>query len=88
MQSRPLQSSLLPQRSPALQRRHAGSAAEKGRNGYARVRDRFTLERMAECVEAVYGEAAGQPVVGKGHVPYPKYAVKADGAWHGSLLSL
>jgi glycosyltransferase involved in cell wall biosynthesis len=57
--------------------RHAGSAAEKGRNGYARVRDRFTLERMAECVEAVYGEAAGQPVVGKGHVPYPKYAVKA-----------
>jgi len=50
-------------------------ASEKGRHGYAAVRERFTLERMAECVEAVYGEAAQQPVKGRGHTPYPRFTV-------------
>jgi glycosyltransferase involved in cell wall biosynthesis len=50
-------------------------AAEKGRHGYAAVREHFTLERMAECVEAVYGEAAQQPVKGQQHKPYPKLSV-------------
>jgi glycosyltransferase involved in cell wall biosynthesis len=50
-------------------------AARAARRGFAAVRERFTLERMAECVEAVYGEAAGQPVAGRGHVPYPKHDV-------------
>ena len=40
-------------------------AAAAGRRGFAAVRERFTLERMAECVEAVYGEAAGQPMPGR-----------------------
>lgn len=56
--------------------RHPASAAEQGKNGYALVRERFTLARMAECVEAIYGEAARQPVAGKAHVPYPRYSVK------------
>jgi glycosyltransferase involved in cell wall biosynthesis len=52
-------------------------AAAAGRRGFAAVRERFTLERMAECVETVYGEAAGQPVPGRGHVAYPKYSATA-----------
>jgi glycosyltransferase involved in cell wall biosynthesis len=47
-------------------------ARQYARQGFAAVRDRFTLEHMAEGVEAVYGEAAGQPVSGRGHVPYAK----------------
>ena len=47
-------------------------ARQYGRQGFAAVRDRFTLEHMAGCVEAVYGEAAGQPVPGRGHVPYAR----------------
>jgi glycosyltransferase involved in cell wall biosynthesis len=50
-------------------------AEQLGRNGYAAVREQFTLERMAECVEAVYGEAAQQPVKGQRHRPYPKFSV-------------
>jgi hypothetical protein len=38
--------------------RHPGSAAEQGRMAYARVRERFTLQHMAEAVERVYGEAS------------------------------
>jgi hypothetical protein len=35
---------------------------------------------MAEHVEAVYGEAAGQPVPGNAHEPYPKFGVKVAAA--------
>ena len=56
--------------------RHPHEAAHHGRSGYANVRERFTLEHMAECVEAVYGEAAGQAVSGQCHTPYPKFGVK------------
>jgi glycosyltransferase involved in cell wall biosynthesis len=48
------------------------AAARHGRNGYATVRKEFTLEQMAERVEAVYGEAAGTSVPGRPHQPYPK----------------
>ncbi|MCU0621806.1 MAG: glycosyltransferase family 4 protein [Gemmatimonadales bacterium] len=54
---------------------HPDAAAACARNGYTAVRERFTLERMAECVEAVYGEASGQPVAGQAHRPYPTHAV-------------
>ena len=46
-------------------------AARWGKNGYAAVREIFTVEQMAERVEAVYGEAAGIPVPGLPHRPYP-----------------
>jgi glycosyltransferase involved in cell wall biosynthesis len=46
-------------------------AARWGKSGYAAVRKAFTVEHMAERVEAVYGEAAGIPVTGLPHQPYP-----------------
>jgi glycosyltransferase involved in cell wall biosynthesis len=52
--------------------KHPGDAARWGRNGYQEVRRRFTVELMAENVEAVYGEAAGLPVAGRPHQPYAK----------------
>jgi glycosyltransferase involved in cell wall biosynthesis len=60
--------------------RHPADAAHHGRTGYDSVRARFTVERMAEHVEAVYGEAAGQPVNGEAHTPYPKVGVNAAAA--------
>jgi glycosyltransferase involved in cell wall biosynthesis len=63
---------------------HPEMATAWGRNGYAMVRERFTLDRMAECVEAVYGEAAGQAVSGKGHTPYPRYSVTVVPSGPGS----
>ena len=48
------------------------AAARWGRNGFAAVRKQFTVEQMAERVEAVYGEAAGVSVPGRPHQPYPK----------------
>jgi glycosyltransferase involved in cell wall biosynthesis len=56
--------------------RHPSEAAHHGRSGYDRVRARFTVDHMAEYVEAVYGEAAGQPVNGRAHTPYPRFGVK------------
>jgi glycosyltransferase involved in cell wall biosynthesis len=64
---------------------HPDAAAACARRGYAAVREHFTLERMAECVEAVYGEASGQPVAGKAHVPYPRHSasvVMARAGWN------
>jgi glycosyltransferase involved in cell wall biosynthesis len=65
--------------------RAPADAAEWGRRGFAAVRERFTLERMAECVEAAYGEAAGQPVAGRPHVPNPKHAVMVMKAGPGPV---
>jgi hypothetical protein len=59
--------------------RHPNESAHHGRCGYANVRTRFTVDQMAEHVEAVYGEAAGQRVSGRGHTPYPKFGVKVAG---------
>jgi glycosyltransferase involved in cell wall biosynthesis len=61
------------------------AAARWGGNGYAAVRERFTLEQMAEHVEAVYGEAAGLPVAGRPHQPYPKTSASITSAtrWGG-----
>lgn len=56
--------------------RHPGEAADHGRSGYEGVRSQFTVDQMAEHVEAVYGEAAGQAVTGRAHTPYPKFGVK------------
>jgi glycosyltransferase involved in cell wall biosynthesis len=56
------------------------AAARWGSNGYAAVRERFTLEQMAEHVEAVYGEAAGLPVAGRPHQPYPKMSASTASA--------
>ena len=56
--------------------RHPHEGAHHGRSGYANVRERFTLEQMAERVEAVYGEAAGQPV--SGPVPHAIPEVRAS----------
>jgi glycosyltransferase involved in cell wall biosynthesis len=55
--------------------RNPDQAREWGGNGYRNVRERFTLDQMAEHVEAVYGEAAGIPVQGRPHQPYPKLSV-------------
>jgi glycosyltransferase involved in cell wall biosynthesis len=46
-------------------------AAARGRNGYTTVRERFTLEHMAERVDAVYAEAAGHAVASE-PVPGPR----------------
>jgi hypothetical protein len=35
---------------------------------------------MAEHVEAVYGEAAGLPVAGRPHQPYPKMSASTASA--------
>lgn len=51
--------------------RDPGGAAIRGRNGYAAVRERFTLEHMAERVDAVYAEAA-RPGVEPTPAPDPR----------------
>jgi glycosyltransferase involved in cell wall biosynthesis len=55
--------------------RNPDEATQWGSHGYRNVRERFTLEQMAERVEAVYGEAAGVSVPGRPHQPYPNDGV-------------
>jgi glycosyltransferase involved in cell wall biosynthesis len=55
--------------------RNPDLALQWGGKGYRSVREHFTLEQMAERVEAVYGEAAGISVAGRPHRPYPKTSV-------------